>query len=196
MAAFLLFGKREQFAMSAVRKIFLKQCLGFAGVVLRLMGFYPAAHGAQSLSLAWNASTDKKVVGYCLHYRTAGSNDTARIVLPKKKTKVTIPDLKEGATYYFTITSYDAKGVESLPSQEIPYIVPGVLALSQGTKPGDPARIKFPVAPKHKYDVQASDDMRTWVTIGRVKGVTNSWVEFDDAAAPSHRQRFYRLVLH
>jgi hypothetical protein len=182
--------------MNAARKIFLKQCLGFAGAVLLVTGFHAAAQGAQTLSLAWNANKDKKVAGYFLHYGTQSSNYTARISVPKKKPAVTVSGLKEGATYYFTVTAYDSKGVESQPSAEIPYIVPGVLALSQGTHPGDPARVKFPVAPKHMYEVQATDDMRSWATIGQVTGVTNCWVEFDDTAAAQHQQRFYRLVLH
>lgn len=182
--------------MNVVRKKFLKQCLGFAGAVLLLAGFHPAVQGAQTLSLAWNASKDKQVAGYFLHYGTESSNYTARINVSKKKPAITVPGLKEGATYYFTVTSYDSQGVESLPSKEISYIVPGILALGERTNPGDPARIKFPVAPRHKYEIQATDDMRTWVTIGQVKGVANNWVEFDDATAAQHHQRFYRLVLH
>jgi hypothetical protein len=182
--------------MNTGKKKFFTKCLGFAGAILLLAGFSPAAHGAQSLSLEWNASKDKKVAGYFLHYGTKSGNYTAKVSVAKKKPAITVPGLQEGATYYFTVTAVDSQGVESLPSKEISYIVPGVLALGERTKPSDPARVKFPVAPKHKYEVQATDDMRSWATIGVVKGVTNGWVEFDDASAAAHPQRFYRLVLH
>jgi hypothetical protein len=181
--------------MNAARNFFWKQGLGLAGAVLLALIFCPEVRGEQTLSLAWNASKDKQVTGYYLHYGTASSNYTARINVAKKKPSLTVPGLKEGMTYYFAVTSYDSQGVESQPSKEISYIVPGVLALDERINPGDPARIKFPVAPKHKYQIQASDDMRTWVTIGQVKGAANEWVEFDDAAAAQHHQRFYRLVL-
>jgi hypothetical protein len=181
--------------MNSRRNIFLKQYIGFLCIVLFWISFYPAAQGAQTLVMAWNASKDKNVVGYCVYYGIESSNYTARIVLPKKKTKVAVSGLNEGVTYYFTVTSYDSQGLESAPSKEIPYIVPGILALSQRLNSSDPARIKFPVVPKHRYEVQASDDLRSWVTIGQVKGVSNEWMEFDDSTAPSHQQRFYRLVL-
>ena len=182
--------------MNIVEKKFFKQCLGMAAVALLWNGFATAAIGAQSLSMAWNASKDKSVAGYCLYYGTAGGEvKTSRVVLSKKKTLVTVPGLKEGATYYFSVTSYDINGVESQPSPQIPYIVPGILRLGERSNPGDPSRIKFPVAPKHKYLVQSTEDMKNWTTIGQVKGANNSWVEFDDAAAAGQTQRYYRLVL-
>jgi hypothetical protein len=37
----------------------------------------------------------------------------------------TIPDLKPGRKYYFAVTAYNAFGMESLPSNEAKFTVPG-----------------------------------------------------------------------
>jgi hypothetical protein len=182
--------------MKSGRKAVLKKWIGLAGVILFLSGFCPAAHAVQSFSLAWNKSSDKKVAGYFLYYGTESGHYTSKINF-SKKTSGTVSGLQEGATYYFAVTSYDAQGVESVPSKEISFIVPGALVLGSRSGPGDPARVKFPVAPKHWYEIQATQDLRTWVTIAKTtKATTNAWVEYADIGANAYQQRYYRLVLH
>jgi hypothetical protein len=183
--------------MNAGRKAVLKKWLKLAVVVLFLAGFNLSAHAAQSFSLAWNKSSDKKVTGYFLYYGTESGNYTSKINFPKQTTAAKVPGLKEGQTYYFAVASYDAQGVESVPSKEVTFIVPGALVLSPRSNPGDPARVKFPVAPKHWYEIQATQDLHNWVTIAKTtKATANAWVEYADAGASACQQRFYRLVLH
>jgi hypothetical protein len=183
--------------MNAGRKANLKKWIGLASVVLFLSGFNPAAHAVQSFSLAWDKSSDKKVTGYFLYYGTASGQYTSKINLSKQTTSAKVSGLIEGQTYYFAVASYNAQGVESVPSKEITFIVPGALVLSPRSSPADPARLKFPVAPKHWYEVQATQDLHTWVTIVKTtKARSNEWVEYADAGASAYQQRFYRLVLH
>jgi hypothetical protein len=196
VAAFLLFSSGEKFVMNAGRKAVLKKWLGLAGAVLFMAGFNPAAHAVQSFSLAWNKSSDKKVTGYFLYYGTASGQYTSKINF-SKNTRATVSNLQEGKTYYFAVTSYNAQGVESVPSKEITFIVPGALVLEPRSGSGGPACVKFPVAPKHWYEVQATQDLHNWVTIAKTtKATSNAWVEYADAAASACQQRFYRLVLH
>ena len=152
--------------------------------------------GAATVSLDWNASASDDVVAYNLYYGTTSGNYTAKISFGNV-TNVTISDLTAGVTYYFAATAVDTNGNESGFSNETSYIVPGVLALSQGNEAGGPAVLNFPVEPSHWYEIQATTDFQSWTTIGQTGMATsNAWVQFSDPAAPSLASRFYRLVLH
>jgi hypothetical protein len=152
------------------------------------------ASADQSVTLAWNPSTDPNVAGYFLCYGTnsgsyisqidAGTNTTAKA-----------SGLREGRTYYFAFTAYNAQGLESDPSNEVSYIAPGILLLTAGEKAGDPMNLKFPVAPMHWYEVQATPDFQSWSTVWQTAPATsNDWVHFSEPRTNS--ARFYRLVLH
>ncbi|HTX22246.1 MAG TPA: fibronectin type III domain-containing protein [Candidatus Aquilonibacter sp.] len=151
---------------------------------------------AASVSLAWNPSSDTNVVGYNVYYGTTSGDYTGK-VQAGNVSAITISNLTCGTTYYFAATAFDSAGNESGFSNEAQFIVPGVLALSAGANPGDPAVIKFPVAPSHWYEIQASTDLHTWTTIGQTAvETTNEWVQFSDPDASEFSSRFYRLVLH
>jgi hypothetical protein len=151
---------------------------------------------AASVSLGWTPSSDTNVVGYNIYYGTASGNYTGKVTVADVSS-VTIPNFNGGDTYYFAATAFDSAGDESDFSTETQFIVPGVLALSSGTNPGDPMVIKFPVAPSHWYEVQASVDLQSWATIWQTDVATsNVWVQFLDPNASAFQSRFYRLVLH
>ena len=64
-------------------------------------------------------------------------------------------------------------------------------------KPTVPLVIKFPVAPAHWYEVQATVDFKSWTTIWRTGMATsNAWVQYSDTNASAYPSRYYRLVLH
>jgi hypothetical protein len=48
----------------------------------------------------------------------------------------------------------------------------------------------------HTYDVQASQNLSTWSTIGSTIVSANGTFQFTDTAAPSFRSRSYRLLFH
>lgn len=151
------------------------------------------ASADQSVTLAWNPSTDPDVAGYFLCYGASSGSYTSQIDAGTNTT-ATASGLREGQTYYFAFTAYDAQGVQSDPSNEVPYIAPGILLLSSGKNSGDPMNIKFPVAPAHWYEVQATPDFQSWSTVWQTTPATsNDWAHFSE---PTNSARFYRLVLH
>ena len=143
--------------------------------------------------IAWDHSPDSTVVGYMLHYGTV-SGDYSFQVDAGSNTMATAATLQEGQTYFFTVTSYNAQQVESLPSSEISYLVPGILQISEGTSQ-NPIRIRFPVAPPQLQRLQASEDLANWKTIWQGTGVSNAWLELADPQARTNALRFYRTVI-
>ena len=104
-----------------------------------------AASGSEqgmSISLAWDPSPNRSVTGYRIHYGAESGKYTKTLrVEGRLTTKATIKDLEKGKTYYFTITSLDAKGHESAFSIEVsnrPNGTPGVPAASHGKQVGSP----------------------------------------------------------
>jgi hypothetical protein len=154
------------------------------------------ARGDQSVSVGWDASLDPSVTGYIVYVGQASGNYSASYNVGTN-TVYKLTGLKEGQTNYIAVTSYDANGVEGLPSAEIGYVVPGLMLATLPSKAGDPMRLRFVVAPGHWYEVQASVDLTNWSTIWRTgTAISNSWVVFQDPQTGSFPSRFYRLVMH
>jgi hypothetical protein len=70
--------------------------------------------------VAWDPETDPNVAGYKVYYGTASrsyqyNNDAG------KNTTSTVSNLQTGTTYYFAVTAYNATGIESGYSAEVPY---------------------------------------------------------------------------
>lgn len=75
-----------------------------------------------SVTLKWDKSTGREVKGYRIHYGTAPgkyplSSDVG------KKTTCKISNLIVGKKYYFVVAAYNARGRESLPSNECSFVV-------------------------------------------------------------------------
>ncbi|MFO1477825.1 MAG: Ig-like domain-containing protein [Verrucomicrobiota bacterium] len=84
-----------------------------------LLGF-----AAQSVTLAWDASSDTNVVGYRVYYGVASRTYT-NMVDVGNTTTATITNLADGTTYYFAATAYNGVGLESDYSNESAYTTPG-----------------------------------------------------------------------
>lgn len=79
----------------------------------------------ESVTLAWNASTDPSVVGYNVYYGGASGAYTNETNVPGiSNANVTITSLMPGVTYYFAATCYSVSGMESPFSSEVSYLVP------------------------------------------------------------------------
>jgi hypothetical protein len=78
----------------------------------------------QSVILAWDPSPDPTVVGYNAYYGSDSGVYTNRIDVGNV-TSVVISNLSQGITYYFAVTAYNGAGLESDPSAEVSYTVPG-----------------------------------------------------------------------
>ncbi len=154
------------------------------------------AMGAQSVALAWNASSSTSVAGYYLYIGTQSGTYTTRLD-EGRNTQATVTGLTEGLTYHFALTAYSTARVESTPSPEIMYLVPGILAVTPATSAGNPLNMRFPVAPGHWYELQASVDLKSWVTLWQTDTATsNAWVGFNDSQSGEFPMRFYRLAAH
>src|SRR2546421_12233664 len=67
---------------------------------------------ADSVTFAWDASTDPSVVSYNLYYGTAsGSYSTS--VSAGSATSATLTALAQGTTYFFAATAVNSSGLES-----------------------------------------------------------------------------------
>ncbi len=101
-------------------------------IVLALVAVAPflcASARGQSVTLAWDASTDPDVVGYNLYYGGATQTYT-NVVAVGSVTNATVSGLLPGAKYFFAATAIDSVGMESEFSNEISYQVPGELIVA------------------------------------------------------------------
>ena len=153
-----------------------------------------SATASQSVSIAWNVSTDPSTTGYIVYAGSSSTNYTAQLNVGTN-TMVTFTGLKEGTTNYFAVSAYNAANIVSSPSTAISYIVPGKLVMTP--VPGSTPTLKFPTAPGHWYQIDASGDLKTWTNIYQTTSATNNaWTSFTDPRAQSFPKRFYRLVMH
>ncbi len=176
---------------AGLRRVFPHQ-IGFCFAALWL-SLYPPARADQSVSLAWDPSPDTNVVGYILYYGNATGVYSSRVDVGTN-TAFSISGLKEGQTNFFVVTAYDVAGLESDPSNELGFVVPGLLCLAAGAGPGGPLLVSFPVAPGRRYLLQISKDLRNWFTIWQTNAVSNGWVLFSDTVVAGRRCCFYRTV--
>ena len=170
----------------------------------------PALRAAQSVTLGWDPSPSTNVAGYMVRYgRASGHYDEQLDVGTNTTAKVA--GLDEGATYFFAVTAYDANHVESLPSNEVSFLVPGIVQLVGGTGPKDPLRIRTPVAFGSICEIQTSLDLRSWSSAGYLVGTSNQWVELTVPQVnagigtlplsillppPSPSAEFFRVIIH
>ena len=77
-------------------------------------------HAAQSVTLAWNASSDSSVAGYRLRYGTTSGNPSQDINVGNTTAR-TVSNLNDGTTYFFTVTAYNTAGIQSSPSNQVAY---------------------------------------------------------------------------
>ncbi len=93
-------------------------------VILALTGPGSVIAGS-SVTLAWDANAEPDVTGYRLLYGNASGNYALSQDAGNATTTI-IPNLTPGATYFFVVTAYNSAGLESLPSNEVSYLVPVV----------------------------------------------------------------------
>jgi Fibronectin type III domain./FG-GAP repeat. len=76
------------------------------------------AASAQTVNLAWDASTDTSVTGYVVKWGTRAGNYTSSIDVGNRTTW-TVNGLTTDQKYYFVVTSYAGSGLSSGPSNEV-----------------------------------------------------------------------------
>lgn len=76
------------------------------------------AASAQTVNLAWDASTDTTVTGYVVKWGTRAGNYTSSIDVGNRTTW-TVNNLTPDQKYYFVVSSYASSGLSSGPSNEV-----------------------------------------------------------------------------
>jgi len=87
------------------------------------------AEAQPTVTLAWNASTSPNVTSYNL-YSGGASQTYTNVRSLGNVTNATVTSLMQGSTYYFSVTTIDSTGLESLHSNEISYTVPATNSVS------------------------------------------------------------------
>jgi hypothetical protein len=88
------------------------------GLALAGMLFASTVASAQTVNLAWDASTDTGVTGYVVKFGTQPGNYTTGVDVGNRTTW-TINGLRTDQKYYFVVVSYNAGGLVSGPSNEV-----------------------------------------------------------------------------
>ena len=168
----------------------------FAAMLALMLGLAAgiSAKASQSVSIAWNASTDPSTAGYIVYAGNSATNYTAQLNVGTN-TMVTVTGLAEGTTNYFAVSAYNSASVIGSPSTAISYLVPGRMVMTSA--PGATPVLNFPTAPGHWYEVDSSTDLKTWNDIYQTAIATsNAWTSFTDPRGHASPQRFYRLTMH
>jgi hypothetical protein len=105
-----------------LRAAFLSRFL--AALAPLLIVSLSSSHAVQSVTLAWDASSDPNIAGYKLRYGTTSGNPS-QIVDVAKTTTATPSNLNDATTYFFTVSAYNTEALESPPSNEVSYMTPG-----------------------------------------------------------------------
>jgi hypothetical protein len=147
---------------------------------------------AASVTLAWNPSTDPSVAGYNVYYGGASGNYTNKISVGLATSDAT-SGLLVGVTYYFAATTYNTSGMESLFSGEVLYTVPTQPQRVQvRAMPAGQFALTVTGTVGHTYNLQATQDFKTWTIIGTVTVGASGTLNFTDTNAASFTRRFYR----
>jgi hypothetical protein len=99
---------------------------------------------AQSVTLAWDPSSDSSIAGYRLRYGTISSNLSQTAPDVSKTTTRTISNLNDGTTYHFAVTAFNAEGIESAPSNEVSYTTAPLGAQKLTVNNGSPSGFYAP----------------------------------------------------
>jgi hypothetical protein len=149
---------------------------------------------SQTLTLAWEPSTDAAVKGYRIHCQIVDSTN-AFTVDAGSATLFAVTGLSETVTYTFFVTAYDRNGLESDPSNAVEYTVPlgAIDAAMTRDQSGRPV-MKFSAGgvPGQRLALQSSSDLLTWKTVwtGTLGGALSCAVTNSTSA----RKEFYRTV--
>src|SRR5258708_12781651 len=97
--------------------------IGLMAGFLLMAGLGLQARAQNSVTLAWDPSTDPSVAGYRV-YDGVASHTYTSVTNVGAATRVMLSGLTTGTTYFFAVTSYTTTGLESPFSGQLPYLVP------------------------------------------------------------------------
>ena len=163
----------------------------FLGGLLILAALSTTVRAGQSVTLAWNRSTDPTVVGYNIYYGRASGLYT-NMINAGNATNATISSLIPGITDYFAVTTYNSSGVQSPFSNEVSYTAPFLPGVQIRVTPVRHFILTVTGPIGHTYDIQATQDFKTWTVIDTVTVGVSGSLDFIDTNTPRFSRRFYR----
>ncbi len=144
------------------------------------------------VTVAWEPSPSSEVVGYNLYFGTA-PRAYNQVLSTGPYTNCVVTNLIRGTTYYFAATALDRYGLESDFSEELIYVPPLLAVMSLARTPAGAASISATGVQGYTYQVQASENLKSWTGIGTVTANSLGEIKFTDSAAMQFKSRFYRL---
>lgn len=98
---------------------------------------------ADSATLAWDrAASHTNLSAFILKYGESSGNWTNQISVATNNTQVTVNSLAKGHRYYFIVTAKNVAGLESDPSNQIFYDVPGDVTPPDTNAPAPPTEFR------------------------------------------------------
>lgn len=80
---------------------------------------------AAGVTLAWDRNSATNLANYALKYGVSSGSYTGQVNVATNLTTATVSNLVQARTYYFVVTARNTSGLESDPSNEITFYVPG-----------------------------------------------------------------------
>ncbi len=179
--------------------------IGHALLIGLLWALVPLSACASSASVTWDANPETNIVNYNVYIGTNSGiySKYQTVTNVGLATKVVIPGLVEGVTYYFGVTAVNNLGIESAPGEEVSIYIPLLTGLAfpadklQVQTNGSQSTVSFNLSgPVDRYFVvQSSTDLVHWVAVS-TNMFTNSSVKLRfSEPLPGPRNRFYRSRL-
>jgi hypothetical protein len=161
------------------------------GGILFFALLHNPVQAVRSVTFAWDRSAETNIADYRIYY--GGESRTyTNMVSTGNTTSVTIGNLAEGMTYYFAATAYSILGLESDFSDEISYLVPMAAGVQVRVAPSGQTLLTVSGPVGRTYDIEATQDLKTWTKIGTVTVGAGGVLNFADTNAAVFSKRFYR----
>ena len=156
-------------------------------------------------SLEWNANPESDVVGYKVYVGTESKNYTS-VTDVAGTTKMRLPSVSLGTTFYLAVSAYNTKGEESPRSAELMVIAdvpaPAADTSMSFSAPGQgQLQWRYPkadVAAADKFTIYSSEDLKSWKSAGTVDASASSssdanWLYFKFPYATNDGRMFFKV---
>ena len=164
-----------------------------------IFGAVPPLQTAQTaapLTLAWNHADDLTVKGYAIYYSPTNQAVTNRLDAGMTNS-ATILDMEANVTYRLYAVSYNASGVESIPSGQVLVTQGAVSRLKIAKQSNGSMKLTFSAAPGTASQVQYASSLSgaTWQNLGATTTDTFGNGTMFDSTASQASSRFYRVAV-
>ena len=158
------------------------------------LGSRPAC-AVQRVALSWDPSPDASVTGYRV-YRGIGAVPVFDTIDVGSALTCEVANLREGETYQFFVTAYDASGLESDPSNTLTFVVPLPPLTTSVTRDAYDhvwLRLQVPALPGKRVGLLTSTDLVNWEPL--FTSAPGTAIDLHLMASISQPQRFYRSTV-